>query len=336
MAALGQTVATLADLAKMMAPNGSPDTAVIELLSKRCDMMKDMLWLEGNLPTGHRTTLRTALPTVSYRQFNYGVAASKSARMQIEEQCAMLEAYSQVDTRLMKLYGNAGDAYRQSEDMGFIEAMTQQVQTDMFTGNKDTSPDKFDGFATRYSDVNYGESSSTAKDGSVVEGGGSGSDNASIWLVCWGQDSVHGIYPKGTSAGLKHNDLGQNTAVDSGGLMYEVLRSHFTWDVGLCVRDWRYVIRIANLDVSNMLTASSAPDLHKLAARAVDRIPNTGGVRPVWYMNRLVKSMLREQRQTGALYTLTREQVQSEPVDTLYGYPVRIVDALGIAETQLT
>lgn len=338
MAALGQTVATLADIAKMMDPNGTP-AKVVQLLSKKYEILDDMLWLEGNLPTGHRTTLQTALPSVGYRRFNEGVVPSKGGRAQIEETCAMMEAYSEVDTRLVKLYGmgEGGQAYRQAEDMGFLESMSQQFATDLFTGNKNTNPDRFDGFATRYNDVNYGESSSTAKDGAVVDGGGTGSDNASIWLIGWGQDSVHGIYPKGTTAGLQHKDLGQNTSVDpTTGKMYEVLRSHFTWDVGLCVRDWRYCVRIANLDVSNMLANSSAPDLHKLAARAIDRIPNPGSVKLAWYMNRLTKSILREQRQTGAVYTLTREQIESKPVDTLYNYPIRIVDALGVAESQLT
>lgn len=335
MATLGTLLPTLSDIAKTMDPNGTPAT-VIELLSKRYDMNEDIGWMEGNLPTGIRTTLRTALPTVGYRRFNEGVAPSKSARAQIEETCAMMEAYSQVDSELVKLYGGQAAAFRASEDTAFLEAMNQQFATDLITGNALVNPDRFNGLATRYNDVNYGESSSTAKDGAVVDAGGTGSDNTSIWFVGWGSDTVMGVYPKGTTAGLQMEDKGEDLVRDSSGNMYTALITKFSWKVGLCVRDWRYVVRIANIDVSNLLANSSAADLFKLAGRAVDRIPNLSKARFAWYTNRLVKSVLREQALVKASSQITLEQVEGRPVMMLYGYPVRIVDALGIAEAQLT
>jgi hypothetical protein len=334
MTTLGTTLPTLLDIARSMDPDGQPAT-VIELLSKQYEINQDVRWQEGNLPTGMRTTLRTALPTVGYRRFNEGVAPSKSGRAQIEETVAMMEAYSQVDVRLVKLYGNQAAAFRAGEDSAFTEALNQQFVSDLFTGNATVNPDRFNGFATRYNDVNYGESSSTAKDGAIVDGGGTGSDNTSIWFVGWGADTVCGIYPKGTTAGLQAKDLGEDTAVDANGLMDQVYRSHFTWDVGLCIRDWRYVVRIANIDVSNLLANSSAADLFKLAGRAVDRIPNLAKANFAWYCNRLVKSVLREQAISKASSQITLDQVEGRPVMMLYGYPVRLVDALGIAESQL-
>ena len=336
MATLGTTLPTLSDLAKSMDPNGMPAT-VIELLSKKLEMNEDIGWAEGNLPTGHRTTLRVALPTVGYRRFNEGVLPSKSARAQIEESCAMMTAYSEVDCDLMMLYGNQQAAFRASEDTAFVEAMNQQFATDLFTGNTTTHPDRFNGFATRYNDVNYGESSSAAKDGAIVDAGGTSTDNASMWWVGWGSDSVMGIYPKGTTAGLQQRDLGEETKVHpTTGALHQVMRTHFKWNVGLCVRDWRNVIRIANIDISNQLAASSAADLIKLAGRAVDRIPNPSAVRGAWYCNRLIKSMLRERALDKASGAVTLDQVEGRPAMQLYGYPVRVVDVLGIAESQLT
>jgi hypothetical protein len=335
MATLGTLLPTLNDIAKSMDANGMAATA-IELLSKMYEMNEDIGWMEGNLPTGHRTTLRTALPTVYYRRFNEGVLPSKSARAQIEEGVAMMEAYSQVDMALVKLYGNQSAAFRASEDAGFMESMNQQFALDLFTGNTTVNPDRFNGFATRYNDVNYGESSSTAKDGAIIDAGGTGTDNSSMWLVGWGSDTVMGIYPKGTEAGLQQRDLGEDTAIDTAGAMYQVLRTHFTWNVGLAVRDWRYVVRIANIDTSNLIAASSNADLFKLAGRAVDRIPNPSKVRLAWYVSRLVKTVLREQALVKASSQITLEQVEGRNVMTLYGIPVRLVDALGIAEAQLT
>lgn len=335
MGAIATTLPTLADLAKRMDPDGTMAT-IVELLAKQNEILDDILWVEGNLPTGHRTTLRTALPTVYYRRFNEGVLSSKSATMQIEESCAMMEAYSEVDRELVRLYGNQAAAFRMSEDQAFLESMNQQFASDLFTGSVATNPEKFNGFATRLNDVNYGESSSAAKDGAVVEGGGSSTDNTSMYLIGWGNDTVHGIYPKGMEAGLQMDDLGEDTSVDSTGKKFQVLRSHFMWKVGLVVRDWRYAIRIANIDVSNLLAHSSAADLYRLAGRAVDRIPNKAKGRFAWYCNRVVYSILREQALIKAQYMITLEQVEGRPTMFLYGYPVRIVDALGIAEAQLT
>ena len=337
MAAIGNGNPTLLDLAKRATPDGSIDTQIVELLHNMHEINDDVVWVEGNLPTGHRTTLRTSLPTASYRRFNEGVATGKSTTAQIEETCAMMEAYSEVDVRLKALYGAGGGAWRASEDTAWLEAMNQQWASDLFLASKATDPDKFDGFYARYNDVNYGESSSGAKDGAVVDGGGTGSDNTSMWLIGWGTNTVHGIVPKGTTAGLKMENLGEDTKVDANGKMYQVERTHITWDVGLCIRDWRYVTRIANLDVSTMQAVSGHPELFRLAARAVDRIPNVrGAARFAWYCNRPVKSFLSDLATSKASNQLTRETVENRPVTFLMGYPIRTVDALGIAESQLT
>ena len=51
---------TLTDFAKSIGPDGSV-SPVIELLSQNNDALNDILWKEGNLPTGHQTTVRTGL-----------------------------------------------------------------------------------------------------------------------------------------------------------------------------------------------------------------------------------------------------------------------------------
>lgn len=336
MAAIGTTLPTMLDLAKRMDPNGM-HASVIELLAQQNEILDDIPWVEGNLPTGHRTTLRTSLPTVGYRRFNKGVASGKSTTDQIEESCAMMEARAKVDVELVKLYGGQGPAFRASEDTAFVESMSQQFATDLFTGNVTVNPDRFNGFATRVNDVNYGESSSGAKDGAVIEGGGSGSDNASIWLIGWGNDTCHGIYPKGMEAGLQSRDLGEQVVKDDDGNEFQAYMSLFQWKVGLVVRDWRYVLRIANLDVSNLLANSSAADLLKLMNRALERIPNASKGSLAFYCNRTVATVLAEQALGKASSTLTYEDTLTRRrVVKAFGVPVRKVDVLGIAEAQLT
>ena len=105
MATLSQNALTLADHAKRVDPDGKIP-AIVELLSETNEILDDMLFMEGNLPTGHRTSVRTGLPTVAWRLLNQGVQPSKSTTAQVDEQTAMLEAWSEVDPDLASLGGD--------------------------------------------------------------------------------------------------------------------------------------------------------------------------------------------------------------------------------------
>lgn len=339
MATLGTTLPTMADLAKRMDPNGGLAT-IAEILNLQSEILQDIPWMEGNLPTGHRTTLRTSLPVPSWRRFNEGVPPIKSTTGQIDEVCGMMEAYAEVDKELLKLYGNQSAAFRASENSAIIEGMNQEFTNVLFYGDLSANPEKFNGFATRINDVNIGESSAAAKDGAVVDAGGTGSDNASAWLVGWGGNSVHGIYPRGMEAGLQNDDLGEDTKVDSTGNMYQVLRSHFMWKCGIAVRDWRYVIRIANIDVSDLLGITgtqSAGQLLNSLIKAIGRRPiNSAGARWVIYANRTVMTQLQIMSRDKAQYMIGINDVGGRPVTSFLGIPIRLVDKLLNTEAQLT
>ena len=61
MSTLATTHPTLLDITKRLDPNGKIDT-IAEMLAQTNEIIEDMVWLEGNLVTGHRTTVRTGLP----------------------------------------------------------------------------------------------------------------------------------------------------------------------------------------------------------------------------------------------------------------------------------
>lgn len=207
-ATLSTAALTLADWAKRLDPTGKI-SRIVEMLEQTNEILADMLWLEGNLPTGHRTTVRTGLPSVAWRLLNQGVAPSKSKTAQIDEGCGMLEAYGEVDKDLAELNGNTSE-FRLSEAVAFVEAMNQEMAGTLFYGNSGTSPEEFTGLATRYSDI------SATIGQNMIDAGGLGADNTSIWLVVWGANTVHGIFPKGSQAGIKHNDKGLQTVTTSG------------------------------------------------------------------------------------------------------------------------
>lgn len=329
MATIGASVLTLADWAKRVDPDGKTP-AVVELLSNTNEILADMMWMEGNLPTGHRTTVRTGLPTVAWRLLNQGVAASKSTTAQIDEQCGMLEAWCEVDKDLAMLNGNTA-AFRLSEAQAFIEAMNQEMAQTLFYGNSGLAPEEFTGLSIRYSDP-------LATNGqNVIDAGGSGSDNSSIWLISWGAQTVHGIFPKGSKAGLIHEDLGEVTVETSTGIAGSRMRAyqdHWQWKCGVAVKDWRYAVRIGSIDISNLVAKSSAADLIELMIKAIHRLPTMGLGKPAFYMNRTCFQMLDIQRRDDVITGggLVYKDVDGVMTPTFRGIPIRKVDALTESE----
>lgn len=337
MATLATTNPTLVDLAKRLDPDGAI-AQIAEILNQDNEMLDDMGWQEGNLPTGHRSTIRTGLPTPTWRKLYGGVQPTKSATAQVDDATGMLEAYAEVDKALADLNGNTM-AFRASEDAAFIEGMSETVQQAVIYGNEGTQPEAFTGFAPRYNALSGAGNSSN-----ILSGSGSGSDNTSIWLVVWRPDTVFGIYPKGSKAGLSTTDKGQVTienADGSGGRM-EAYRTHYKWDCGIVVKDWRYVVRIPNIDISDLKkdASSSSADLINLLARSMELPPNLNG-RVAFYANRTVRSFLRQQALNKANMHLTLENLTSpagvqrnSPV--FMGVPIRRVDQITNAETAVS
>ena len=335
MATLSTTHPTLLDLAQRQDPDGKI-SAIVEILNETNEVLDEMVWVEGNLETGHKTTVRTGIPAPTWRKMYGGVQPTKSTTAQITDTCGMLEAYAEVDKALADLNGNSAE-FRLSEDRSFIEGMNQEVADTIFYGNESTEPEAFTGFAPRFNSL------SAANGDNIIDAAGSGADNASIWLVVWGPNTVHGIIPKGSKAGMQVTDKGQVTIEDvdgSGGRM-EAYRTHYRWDAGLTVRDWRYVVRIANIDksdLSRVYTAgafASGAHLPDLMFQAIRRIPALGMGRPAFYMSRDIASWVA--RQTSAAVqgsTLTQDDAGANNrfTERFQGIPIRRVDAISADE----
>jgi hypothetical protein len=336
MAALANTHPTLLDVTRRLDPNGKIDT-IGEILTQTNEILEDMVWLEGNLPTGHRTTIRSGLPTPTWRKLYGGVQPTKSTTVQVTDSCGMLEAYAEIDKALADLNGNTA-AFRLSEDRAHIEGMNQEFAQTLFYGNEGSEPEAFTGLLPRFN------STSAANGDNVIKGGGAAgqTDCTSIWLICWGPNTVHGIYPKASKAGLQMTDKGQVTIENidggSGGRM-EAYRTHYRWDCGLSVRDWRYVVRASNIDISTTTFAGSGANdtyLPRIMGRMVEALPSTSMGRMCFYVNRTIKSMLRQQIAEAVKgSTLTMEQVAGKSVMMVDGIPVKRCDQITNSETGL-
>lgn len=335
---------TLNDFAKSIDPNGSV-ASTIELLNQSNEVLQDMTWMEGNLPTGHQTTARTGIPTATWRKMYKGVPPSKSTRAQIIDTCGFLEARNEIDVKVAGLNGNTA-AFRMSEAMAQIEGMNQSLCETLIYGDTDVNPERFTGLTPRYNSLSAGSAQN------IVDAGGTGSDNTSVWLVLWGEQTITGIYPKGSPAGLDHKDLGEIDAFDDSNNRYRAVSDLWRWDCGLSVKDWRYAVRIANVDVSDLIgqtgtqAASASTALIKTMIRAMARIPMMSMGRPVFYANRTVKeylsiaaldkssSALAVQPAINQFGTVAPGSVNNGTT-TFLGIPVRTVDRILSTEARV-
>jgi hypothetical protein len=340
MGALPSAFPTLLDFAKSIDPDGKP-ARVAEILNQHNEILDDMVWQEGNLPTGHVVTVRKSLGTAGFRLLNQGVVPRKVTNGQITESIGMIEDRSEIDVDLAKLNGNK-DAWRMQQDSGIMESINQKMTETLIYGDTSVNPERFVGLAPRYSAL-----SGNTTYPNVISAGGA-STLTSIYLVGWGPDTVYGIFPKGSQAGLVVQDLGEQTIFDSqtpiaGRLQAFVTR--YQWKAGLSVADWRYVVRIANIDTAALATAGDSSDtsakLFKYMSLAIDRLYNINMCRPVFYANQTVRSLLRVQLVNKSNTWVTLDTYNSgngieRPTLRFMGYPVRRCDQILNTETQIS
>ena len=335
MTTLSTSNLTLADWAKRTDPDGRIPI-IAELLSQSNEILEDCVFKEGNLPTGERVIVRTGLPAVYWRALNQGIPSSKSTTAQVDEAAGILEARSEVDKDLAMLNGNTAQ-FRLSEDTAFLEAMNQTQATTLFYGNPATDPKTFLGLAPRYSDIGVGSPQNAQN---ILSAGGSdATSNTSIYLVVWGDQTVYCHFPKGSKAGLIHEDLGEQTVYNADGTRLQAYATRYQWKNGLVVKDWRYVVRICNIDVDDLVAqtgtqaSTAATAIIKLMARAMYRIPNMAMGRAAFYMNRTVHSGLSVAALDKSQYVLKVNEGLSQfgmPYSWLsfLGVPLRRVDAI--------
>ena len=335
MTTLSTSNLTLADWAKRTDPDGRIPI-IAELLSQSNEILEDCVFKEGNLPTGERVIVRTGLPAVYWRALNQGIPSSKSTTAQVDEAAGILEARSEVDKDLAMLNGNTAQ-FRLSEDTAFLEAMNQTQATTLFYGNPATDPKTFLGLAPRYSDI--GVSAPQNAQNILSAGGSDATANTSIYLVVWGDQTVYCHFPKGSKAGLIHEDLGEQTVYNADGTRLQAYATRYQWKNGLVVKDWRYVVRICNINVNDLVAqtgtqaSTAATAIIKLMARAMYRIPNMAMGRAAFYMNRTVHSGLSVAALDKSQYVLKVNEGLSQfgmPYSWLsfLGVPLRRVDAI--------
>lgn len=326
MATIGNTYLSMIDLFKRQGENGEVTASIIEMLSKINPILQDLITVECNMGASHLTTVRTGLPSATWTRLYKGVQPTKSTTAQVTDTTGSLEAWSEVDAKLIDLAGAGAGALRLSEAAAFLEAMSQEMASTLFYGNQGTDPEEFTGLAPRFN-------SSTATNGSqIIKAGGSGSDNTSIWMCVWGPNTAHALYPKSSMAGFRREDLGIETTKDSDGGLYRVYREKFSWDMGFTVRDWRYITRICNIDVSDM--AAGSVNLFNYLRKAYYKLKQReviGGRAAIYCNSGVLEALDALATNNGSSDNYTRlayREVEGGEILTYRGIPIRQCDAI--------
>lgn len=330
MAALSVKNPTLLDLAKATGPDGKA-AKIAEILNETNEILDDMVWLPGNLTDGHKGSIRLGLPDPSFVKIYGRIQPTKARTAQVVDKTGRIEDVGEVDARLAKLADDL-PGFLLQENRAHIEGISQKLAQYIVYGNEGTEPEAFTGFMPRFNllSADNGEN--------IIDAGGTGTDNNSILLVAWGEGKVHGIVPKNSVAGIQVENLGTETSETTDGLM-RVIRTWYSVDAGLHVKDWRCVVRVANIDKS-LLTkdAATGPDLPDLMYQALEQLPAgiMGSSKMAFYMSRRTRSFVRRQLVNKTKdSTLTIENVGGKMIMSFQGVPMKRVDAMSADEARV-
>ena len=319
---------TLADHAKQVDPSGNIGEYV-EALAQENEIVADMPYIQANKMTSHQYSVEVGLPTVYWKMLGAGVLASNGQFAQIEDACAMLESWSIVEKELADLGGQPAK-YRMNKAKQHLSSMGIELASTYFYGAA-ANPEEFIGLSPRYS------STSAVNGSNIINGNGTGNDNSSVWLLGLGEGKIHGIFAQGTKAGIDREDHDKQIEQNWGGVtgaQAVVYKEQFKVKCGLAVADWRYGARGANIDISNLVSKTSAADIMEMMIKMIYRMPNMNGGKFKFYMNRTLQEFLdihgRDLVVAGG--GITFDNVAGKRVMNFRGVPIGRCDALTEAE----
>jgi hypothetical protein len=329
---MGMDRITLLDIARQTDPDGSI-AQIVEVLDQYNPILQDAPAMPGNAPMGNRVTRRSSLPSVAWGKINEGVTRTKGSVGQVLDTIGMLVALSEVDARIEKIHGSDKlNRVRWGEDKAFLEAAAQEVASTFLYGNELSSESSFTGLQPRLTTL------ATAITGSQVRShhaSPSGSDYTSIYVIDWGEDYCHVIYPEASQAGIDSEDLGKQRVNDKDGNPFMAFCTEYTWMIGLTVKDPRRIARLCNIDVSQAL-ADTTTLLTDSLIKLVNGMPPKSGANRVLYCSRNILSALELQIQSKSNVLFSWGEYLGEKTLHFKGSPFRFLDQMSEAESQVT
>ena len=325
---------TFQDFQNRMDPDGSI-ADIVEILQQQNPLLRDAVFKEANGKDYNQTTIRSSLPEGTWNRYNRRIRPTKSSTSVIIDTVSDLEAYSEINKKLIDREPDKRIA-RYNEDAAFLEGLMQQATRTALYGNDNTNPDEFLGFMNRFNRV-----SSSINSNNVIDAGGTGSDNTSILGVVWDDNVCCMIKsknePTDSSGVIQMRDLGEDSSETAEGRV-QVYLTHFLVNLGLTIKDWRGVFRIANIDVSALQSdASSGTNLVNRISSLCSRLnARFFGKRKAIYMNQTVYDALLNQRTNFENVLNMQKDVFGYEVEHARGIPIRVVDQIVDTEARIT
>lgn len=346
MAVLTQGIFTYMEWAVRMDRHGKV-CPLVNLMSQCNGVMADMMAEQCQSGTTYEFTQVVGLPTIVRRQFNQGVApTSAQAAKQVQTTVQYADSV-RIDKSLADL-NNQRNELRAKEDKLHLEAMSQQIASDIFYSGTAGDPTQFIGLSNIYFTVSTTTSQIA---NNVIDCAGTASSNASMWLLGWGASQIHSIFPNGMPAGMVHEDKGLQQTLDANNNFFWAWTTWLEHNIGICVEDYRWAVRACNIDVTLFGGASQANLISILTLMGQKTPIQPAGVGPVQesddpadvimarsalYLNRTLAYALDLQAQNKFNVLLKMEEWDGHPILTWRGLPFRIVDKLTNTETRVT
>lgn len=324
--------ATYADLATRDGVDATT-RKIIEYQAKQNRILDDMIVTEANEKTRCVSTVRTKLPEVAWRMINKGTVPGKSETSQISFTSGGMEALAKVDERLLILNGGVnsekGNEWRLGENAAYQQSMNKEMGLTMFYGDEKINPAKFTGLGAYYYSPDSAKCDAYEY---VIDAGGEGNSLTSIYFVVWGQNTIHGFYPEGTKLGFQYRDNGRQKAFDAANGEFYCYESQYNWDLGLAVRDYRYGVRICNID----LTSVTSANMIKYLITAYNLLEDPDAGKGAIYLNRQTMTQIDILAQDKANVNLTIDMFGGKKQTHFWGLPFRRCDAILNTESELT
>jgi hypothetical protein len=211
----------------------------------------------------------------------------------------------------------------------------------VFYGNTAVNPERFMGLAPRYNTV----ATATAQSANnVIDAGGVGAVNTSIWVVVWGPNTDPRPLPEGPDLGPAAPRPGRVDALDVNNNPYQGYRTHFKWDMGSPCATGATPFASRTSTSANLRAGRGEPHqrLHPRRASPADHpggisteqtsdAPDKGAMsmgRTAIYCNRTIRTYLDIQALNKANVLLKFEEWDGKPVTTFRGIPIRTCDQI--------
>jgi|21_taG_2_1085346.scaffolds.fasta_scaffold00755_9 hypothetical protein len=327
---------TTFDVANHLDPNGK-SVMVAEILNKSSSILSVAPTKPTNKTDTHTGTVRIYLPTGTRIGYGEATTVDKSGSAIITDTTSKLSSGYMIPKDVAEMGGNPTEVLK-AEGEAHIEGMGQTLQNDIFYGNNKTNPKQLTGFTARY---NSKEEDDARQRQQIIDCGGTGSDNASIWFIAWHPDNCHLLYPKGSKAGIQAENYGvtPDTITENGKTKIQAnYKAEFFANIGLHIKDYRHAVRLANIDVSDLENSDPINLIEKfnLALVKMGIVTSKGNCNLQVYMNEDVYSAFVNQIETKSNLNYTIEQLENGRLITKFkGVTINQEDALLSTESQV-